>query len=75
MKTKMRIKVPKATSKIAFWFTNITILSLKFGSEVILTMGNSTDTHVISQCLSLGADTVQFIFVEISESLELVCDT
>ena len=37
-------------------------------------MENSTDTHAISQYSSLGADTVQFIFFEISESLGLKFD-
>ena len=37
-------------------------------------MENSTDTRAISQDSSLGADTVQFIFLEISESLGLKCD-
>ena len=32
-------------------------------------MENSTNTHAISQDSSLDADTVQFIFLEISESL------
>ena len=37
-------------------------------------MENSTDTSAISQDSSLGADTDQFIFLEISESLGLKCD-